>query len=530
MKPAAIFGNLCWLAASLPEYRRFKRDAQNLEAVQRRRLTHYLKQNAQSAFGLEHDFAGIGSWEEYSSRVPIHRYDEYAPWIKRIAAGEPRVLTTEDVRLFEPSSGSSGPAKWIPYTPSLQGEIRRAVAVWSANMFLSRPGLLGGRAYWSLTPQMTVPQPAESVIPVGFDEDSAYLGGITQRLINRTLVTHPALRQVRDMEMFWHLTLLLLLQSKDLRLISIWHPSFLELLIQRLRENWTALLEDLESGLTIANPALQVRRSPARARELAALGCDDLHRIWPRLQLISCWTDGHAADFIPALKVLFPQVSVQPKSLIATEAFVTVPIDGLRPLTLRSHVFEFLDENDRVRAPWQLEEGGIYTVIVTTGGGFYRYSLGDRVEVDGFFHDVPSLRFLGKEDQVSDYYGEKLTENFIATVMHKLLSPFEAAPRFALLAIDDSLSTPAYVLYVEIDEKLPNSFAQQLERELRANPHYDLCIRLGQLGAVRINKVGKNTFERYAKRLSDMGMRLGDIKPTWLSPYSGWHHHFHLIE
>ncbi len=239
MNAGAVIGNLGWFAASLPEYRRFKRDAYKVEETQRRQLRYYLKQNAETAFGREHGFANIDSWEEYSDRVPLRGYDEFEPWISRIAAGKIGVLTTDPVRLFEPSSGSSGPAKLIPYTQSLQREIRQAVALWSAHNFLSQPDLLLGRAYWSLTPQMNVPQSVESVIPVGFDEDSAYLGGIAQHLINRTLATHPALLHVNDMEKFWHLTLLMLLQCPDLRLISVWHPSYLQLLIERLRNNWT---------------------------------------------------------------------------------------------------------------------------------------------------------------------------------------------------------------------------------------------------------------------------------------------------
>ena len=168
MNAGAAIGNASWLAASLPEYRRFRRDAGNLERVQRNRLAHYLKQNAQTAFGIEHDFASLRSWEAFSQRVPARNYDEFAAWVSRIASGEARVLTNDPVRMFEPSSGSSGPAKWIPYTRTMQREIRRAVAVWSAQTFLSQPELLAGRAYWSLTPQIsTNPAPTESIAECG---------------------------------------------------------------------------------------------------------------------------------------------------------------------------------------------------------------------------------------------------------------------------------------------------------------------------------------------------------------------------
>jgi hypothetical protein len=526
MNVGATFGNLSWLAASLPEYRRFKRDARNLEATQRNQLHHYLRRNADTDFGLQHNFASINSWEEFAEQVPVRDYDDFEPWISRIAAGELKVLTQDPVRLFEPSSGSSGPAKLIPYTQSLQREIRKGVAVWSAHNFLSQPELLSGRSYWSLTPQMGAMESTESGIPIGFDEDSAYLGGITQYLINHTLATKSALRLVTDMDVFWHVTLLMLLQCKDLRFMSVWHPSYLALLIAHMRRNWPSLLQDLESGYSLNSPSLRIHRSPARADELQSAGCDNLHLIWPKLRTISCWTDGHAATYIPQLRSLFPEATLQAKGLLATEGFVTIPHGTLRPLAIRSHVFEFLDSDNNAYAPWQIEKGKEYTVVITTGGGLYRYRLGDRIRVDDFFGDVPSLRFIGKEDQVSDFYGEKLNENFVAGIFSELFSKNKMNSRFALLAIEETLPTPSYVLYLELDGDTPDSLALQLDQALRKNPHYDLCIRLGQLGNARIARVRNDAFDLYAERLSEMGTRLGNIKPTPLSRHSGWHQCF----
>jgi hypothetical protein len=246
MNIGAAVGNIGWLAASLPEYRRFMRDAGNPEASQRARLEHYLRENADTAFGRHYDFASLCSPGDYAERVPIQGYDAFEPWIDRIANGEARVLTADPVRLFEPTSGSSGPSKLVPYTASLQREIRQAVAAWSSKNFLSQPGLLFGRAYWSLTPQMSLPERPGSAVPIGFDEDSAYLGGAAQKLINRTLVAAPALRDLHDMDAFWRSTLLMLLRSTDLRLVSVWHPSYLVVLVERLREQWASLLEELD--------------------------------------------------------------------------------------------------------------------------------------------------------------------------------------------------------------------------------------------------------------------------------------------
>jgi hypothetical protein len=509
MNIGAAVGNIGWLAASLPEYRRFMRDAGNPEASQRARLEQYLRENADTAFGRHYDFASLCSPGDYAERVPIQGYDAFEPWIDRIANGEARVLTADPVRLFEPTSGSSGPSKLVPYTASLQREIRQAVAAWSSKNFLSQPGLLFGRAYWSLTPQMSLPERPGSAVPIGFDEDSAYLGGAAQKLINRTLVADPALRDLHDMDAFWRSTLLMLLRSTDLRLVSVWHPSYLVVLVERLREQWASLLEELDGT------------DQRRAGDLRSAGCDDLQRIWPGLRLISCWADGHAAATAADLATLF-----QPKGLIATEGVVTIPFGGRRPLAIRSHYFEFLDEGGDAHGAWQLEEGKTYSVVLTTGGGFYRYRLGDLVEVDGFYRGTPSIMFVGREGSVSDFRGEKISEEFAGQVIRDVLEAGRITSRFSMLAVDTDASPPAYVLYLETDSNLTSELAQQLERQLSANPHYELCVRLGQLGRARVERIGGNGFDLYSQRLSEMGMRMGDIKPTPLSRHSGWSRFF----
>jgi hypothetical protein len=522
MSTSAAIANLGWFAASAPEFRRYRRDAKDVEGVQRARLAGYLCRNADTEFGRKFGFAKLRNWEDFVRQVPVHDYDDIEPYVRRIADGEERVLTTEPVRLFEPSSGSSGPAKWIPYTAAMQREIRRAVATWATALFRSRPGLLLGPAYWSLTPRLAVAHAGESRIPVGFDDDSAYLGGVAERLIRRALVSHPVLGQIQDIDQFLDATLVLMLQHPDLRMLSVWHPSFLTLLMQRLRDNGASMIRGVATGRLPGAAQVRFRAQAARARELERLGFDNLPAVWPHLGMISCWADGHAEAYLPRIRELFPGVAVQPKGLLATEAFVTVPLGGLRPLAIRSHVFEFLDNAGDAHPPWRLAAGQRYVVLVTTGGGLYRYRLGDRVEVEGFYHGVPALRFLGKEDQVSDYFGEKLSEPFVASVIERVLEATGVSTVFSLLAIDERTEPPAYTLYVETQCSWTDEAPKLLEQELCRNPHYDYCRRIGQLGAARLVLVGHGAYSRYAGRLTESGMRLGDIKPASLRSLGHW--------
>ena len=119
-------------------------------------------------------------------------------------------------------------------------------------------------------------------------------------------------------------------------------------------------------------------------------------------------------------------MEIQPKGLMATEAAVSFPLLGHpgAALAMRSHFFEFqeLGSAERIRLAHELDLGGRYRVIVTTGGGLYRYQLRDEIEVVGFVGQCPLLRFLGKSDCVSDLVGEKLAEPHVRAVVQRVLA------------------------------------------------------------------------------------------------------------
>jgi hypothetical protein len=168
----------------------------------------------------------------------------------------------------------------------------------------------------------------------------------------------------------------------------------------------------------------------------------------------------------------------------------------------------------------EVEKGGVYSVVLTTGGGLYRYRLEDRVEVTGFVGRTPSLRFLGKEGHVSDLCGEKLHESFVAGALERAFRRTGIVPRFALLAPEEG-ANPGYVLYLEAAPPPPR-LAETVEEELAANPHYRACVALGQLAPVKVFQIEKDGFSLYLRRCQERGQRMGDVKPLALSALPGW--------
>jgi hypothetical protein len=499
----ARVANRLWHLSTGRSLRRFEAALDRPDTVQRALLREIVAGNADTAFGRAHHFDRVDSPESFRRHVPLTTWDDYAPLVERIRGGEQNVLTRDLVRRLIPSSGSTAAAKLIPYTRVLQRQFSAAIGPWIADLYRRRPDLTNGPAFWSITPVERA-EAGRSAVPIGFDEDSAYLGAILKPLVDATLAVPASVGRIHDIVRFRRRTLFHLLRARDLRLISVWHPSFLTLLLDAMEKDWRRLLAMFAR-----------RRLRRRLNELAQLAPTDYHRIWPHLGLISAWGDAHAALHLDALRRRLPGVPIQPKGLLATEAFVTIPFADHHPLALRSHVFEFLDDDNRPHFAHQLERDATYRVVVTTAGGLYRYQLNDRVRVTSRLGATPSLRFLGKEDHVSDRFGEKLSEGFVAATLRDLLTRHKIQPAFAMLAPQDN----RYVLYLESARLIPPA---DLDAALSANPHYAYCRSLGQLAVPAVVRLAPGAYAAYTARLVSLGQRLGNIKPTALSTLDNW--------
>jgi hypothetical protein len=545
----APVANGLWLGSGAVAMGRFRRALTHPAAAQAACLRRIVTANLQSEFGRQHDFAHITSVSDFQQRLPLASYEDFAPAITRMAAGETSVLTTEAVKLFEPSSGSTAAAKLVPYTASLQREFQAGLAAWIGNLYGQMPKLIGGSAYWSLTPLVRGRESTPGGIPIGFEEDSAYLGALG-RLVEAALAVPNAVKHLGAMDAFRYTTLRHLLSATDLRLISVWNPTFLTLLLDALPPLWEQLVVDVAAGtLTLPDEvdaelrmllSRRLRPDPARAHQLRRLNPTEpatLAQIWPRLALLSCWTDGPSARFAAELAARLPHVFMQPKGLLATEAMVSLPWLGApgAVLALTSHFLEFVDEAGAVWLAHELQQGGVYTVMVTTGGGLYRYQLHDQVEVVGRVAATPAIRFVGKADRVSDWFGEKLNEQFVARCLDELWAGIGFAPRFALVAPADLPKGYAYTLYMEAGDAeagMPvdaQVLADMLDALLRRNFNYDYCRRLGQLGPARVRWV-RGAGATYLALSQARGVKLGNIKPALLDRGTEWEAAFEPVE
>lgn len=544
--------NTAWMLSCAREAFAFRRAVGKVRDTQERILKRLVRDNRDTWYGRRYGFASIHSTRDYQQRVPVVGYEGLCDAIDRIAAGASGVLTREPVTLLEPTGGSSQAEKLIPYTKSLQSEFQRAIATWVYDVMSRIPAARNGRAYWSISPPAERRRLSSGGIPIGFDDDRDYLSGWQRAAVSRLMILPQAVKHLRSVENARYLTALHLLASRDLALMSVWSPTWLTCLLGDIVEWSDQICEDLRLGrVTLPEPAAEAERVLVGVGDgfpFDSHRSEELRRIfssadatgqwttacWPGLALVSCWGDATSALYLPDLRRQLPHPLIQPKGLLATEGAISIPLlsDGFPGcvLALRSHFFEFAEADtvgsgvrDCVLAD-QLQVGRRYRVILSNGGGLYRYDLGDEIEVVGFYHDCPRIRFLGRSGRTSDLVGEKLSDAFVRDVFRQVFHEQQLDVRFALLA-PVSGGDRHYRAYVQCDAAAVDDsarIAQELERCLMLNPQYRLAVEAKQLGAVDVRFVGRGAWKAYERVCLRRGQTLGDIKPVALDSWEGW--------
>lgn len=537
---AATWAHAAWAASLAPAAAAFDAATYDVVGSQTRLLRALVRRHGASAFGRDHRLDRVRGLRDLPHALPLADYDAHRPYVERVAAGEPNVLGCEPVHGLEPTSGSGAEPKLIPSTAGLRAAFGRGIAPWIVDLLRGDPRIATGPAYWSVSPVLQHDARSAGGLPIGFEDDGAYLGAFGRRLQRAVLAVPSEVRRAADVETFRYLTLLHLAARGDLRLISVWNPSFLALLLDALPRHAEALADDLEHGRCRPpggpeRPDLAPPRSGARARALRGVAAAHdpaatTAALWPRLRLLSCWTDAHAATAAGALAARFPHAALQGKGLLATEAFVSLPLRAAPApvLAVRSHVFEFVEPGGRAtRFAHELEAGDEVEVVVTTGV-LYRYRLGDVVRIEGHHRRAPTLRFVGRAGHVSDRVGEKLDERHVGAALEAAWRLVGAAPRFALVACDDRAAPPAYQLFVEgLAAHHDDAVTTAVEGHLRGNPHYAYARDLGQLGPLGVVHV-VDSAAAFEDALAARGQRRGDVKPTALSAHGDWAARFRL--
>jgi len=534
MKISAFLSNLFFMLLNGRNYYSFLEACKKPEKEQSNILLKIVRKNLHSSFGKTHSFGNSMSIKDFQKNVPITNYDGYFPEISKIRNGENNVLCSERVKCLALTSGSSAASKFIPYTDSLKDQFRRSINPWICDLLLNYPKLKYGTQFWIITPASKNIDLPESNIPFGFENDSDYFGRIEKYFITTILTLPDELNKITDSSNYFYLLSYFLLKDEEIRLISIWNPSLIISVFKFMKDNFLQLSRDIASGrIQLPN------NTNSRDREFADNFCSQNRKrgeflvnlnefipsnikfIWPKLELISCWTDAWARVFVEDMKNLLPGIPIQSKGLMATEGVVSIPLKRLKYpiLSIKSHFYEFLNLADnQIYLAHELKQGEKYEIIITTGGGLYRYPLNNIVEVMGYYLSTPLIKFISQIDIISDICGEKLNEYFIREIIDNYLEKYLTGRGLIFLAPQQNNESTYYTIYIEKGIVKSNvhipSLLKGLDKELMHNFHYNHCRNMHQLDSPKLKILTRKGISQFLSQRKE-----GRISSTSKSNY-----------
>lgn len=472
----------------------FKRDSLDLEVTQKKCLAAIFKElkKTQHYNQMQHHLDLL--------KQPIRTYSDFSELIEAQIRTKNNILCTQLDRV-EYTSGSTMNRKKILYSKSFLNELNEASTVWMADLYKRFPKIQSGRHYWTL-----------SWNPDQETDDAQLFPWIQRIFIQQILLLNSKVKETPTFESSWFATLVLLVACRDLSLISIWSPTLLIRISKDIQLYASPIFKTLQKSQwqlhhSALNGWIQVPHfnNDVSHEDLAQF---NFKKIWPKLNLISAWDASSSHSYYQELQDIFPNVNFQGKGLWATEGVITIPFEGKKVLSFKSHFYEFrCVSSGKVFPSWQLEKDQILEPIITASNGLTRYLIEDRIQVSDYYNSVPCFEFLGR-NATSDLVGEKLTDLDFQNIQTELLDKFYIK-RVLFFAV--SASRPFYFGLIEPTKNENsvnrNELGEFIENVLLKNYNYKIARQLQQLEPIKVEAVHdlKNCIDIVANSNSAQG-------------------------
>ncbi|MBK8192942.1 MAG: GH3 auxin-responsive promoter family protein [Lewinellaceae bacterium] len=461
-------------------------DRWSAEAVQRQEAVfqRLIADAAGTAFGKDHHFSAIKSYDDFKQAVPIRDYEDLKPYIERIKAGERDILWPGKPAYFAKTSGTTSGVKYIPMskesTPLHFGTARNA-----AFNYFARTGngrwLDGKMIFLSGSPEVD----EVAGIPTG------RLSGISNHLVPAWLRTNQMPSWKTNCIEDWEEKLDRIVDETihaDMRLISgipPWVQMYYERLLERsgkktIREIFPNFSLFIYGGVNF---------EPYRAKLEALVGGP----------VASVETYPASEGFI-AYQDMFDGAATPPGLLLNADAgmfFEFVPAD------------EIFNPNPTRLWLKEVELGVNYALILNTNAGLWGYNIGDTVQ---FVSKNPyRIVVSGRVKHFISAFGEHV----IGKEVEEALLPVAnaAGVRIVEFTVAPQVQPPGGGLpfhewFIEFDNPPAdlNAFALDIDTRMRLqNIYYDDLITGNILRPLVIRSLPRDAFRNYMKSEGKLG-------------------------
>lgn len=438
-----------------------------------------VEQGKSTAFGRDHDFASIRTYDDFKKNVPIRDYELLKSYFDRIVKGETDVLWKGKPIYLAKTSGTTSGTKYIPITkdsvPYHFNNSRNAVL-----SYVHETGnasfLDGGLIFLSGSPELD-----EKVgIKVG------RLSGIANHHVPSYLRTNQK-------------------PSYKTNCIDDWEEKLDRIIDETLNENMTLI-----SGIP---PWAQMYFDRIQART-----GKKIKDVFPNF---SMFVYG-GVNFEPYRAKLFDSIGKKVDSIEtypASEGFIAYQDSQVEPgllLQLNSGIFyefvpaeEYFNDNPSRLSIEEVELGKNYALIINSNAGLWGYSIGDTVK---FVSKNPyRLIVSGRIKHFISAFGEHVIGEEVEKAMKYTMEKFPEAELIEFTVapnVAPKEGMPHHQWLVEFS-KVPRNmetFSLELDNQMRKlNVYYDDLISGNILRTLVITSLKRNAFIDYMKSLGKLG-------------------------
>ncbi|MFO8041051.1 MAG: GH3 auxin-responsive promoter family protein [Sodalinema sp.] len=516
---------------------RFIRKTRNLEQVQDKFLLTLLRDYQDTQFGKDYGFSEIKSVAEFREKMPILPYASYEPYIDRIAQGETNVLLPDPVVYITLTSGSTGKKKLIPTSRKSQTVLRRAnlTSMGFVQQALQRRGLKFGKLL--LTNSALMWGTTEGGINYG--PASVGVMRMDERLY-KVLFANPFESLLpADSVARHYIAILFAVSDRSTRGMIANFPMLILRMCNYLERYGEEMIQDIEQG-TIASwlplepelrPTLESLLSPdpQRAAELRQVLQQDGRltpkQVWPESFFVTAARGGTSDFYFRRFPEYFGDTPIFGAVFSSAEGTFSIypdlDTDG-SILSLETGFFEFIPESQwhveqpQTLLPREVKIGERYRILLSSYGGFFRYDIGDIIEVVGFYNQAPLIVFKHRSGGMMSSTTEKTTEDHATRVMDRLQAEFGITFEDFCLTLSGDEFPARYLVNIELapGDQLsdPVAFLRRFDEQLAAeNTHYQIS-RGSDIPAPRLRLLKPGSYDLLRQEQVERGIPDSQLK------------------
>ncbi|MBI4858299.1 MAG: GH3 auxin-responsive promoter family protein [Acetobacterium woodii] len=511
---------------------------ENAPEINKQLMLDMLKKNAETEYGKKYHFSEIATIEDYKKMVPFSIYDDYAPYIERMIAGETDLITKDPIVHYALTSGSVDNPKKIPVSEQTV-KLYREYATQFSFAIIARA--LGKK--WKRGRGLNLMEVKFETLPNGLFAGSISGRGVYSiKNLLFLMFTSPKEivfpTEIMDTK-YAHLRFALM--DRNLTYIVSAFMTGICDLMKYLETNWEIIVDDIEKG-TI-NPDIkipdevkvqlqkQIKPDPKRAAELRVefkkgFETPIVRRIWPDFAFVHAIGSGGFAVYTDKMRHYLGDVPIYFSVYAASESIMAIcnEMESQEFVLIPDSAFyEFIpvdqEDSEETLTMEQLETGKDYEIVLTNTSGFYRYRIKDVVRVVGWYKNCPKIQFVYRLNQMVSIAGEKTTEECISWAVKEFAKDTECELVDYSVYADVAISPGRYVIIMETEKRMSKENHEKyriiIEEKLGiANPSIGSKVKSGILSPSEITFVQEETYALYRDLMIMRGISGNQLKPV----------------